>query len=143
MAIDKAGLRTIEALQRALKKMPFAASQRIAARWAPEATNMAGSAYDAGKTVYDEPRKLGVNGNELDLVRTGASRRATRFIADGASVRTAPLPPYTKYLIGKYEILPQGRGRLPPAWRERITHIASQVLYAELQATGGKVKAPR
>lgn len=127
-------LRTLRSLKRALAKLPITATARIAARAAPEMTALAGAAYDGGRTVYGSQRPRGVNGQELSLVRTGASRDAMAFRATGRDIRTAPLPRYTKYLIGKYDVLPNGP--LPQAWRERMTEIAAQVLLAEIHGGG-------
>lgn len=135
MAIDAAGLRSLQSLKRALTKLPITSVARIAARAAPAMTELAASAYDAGKTVYGSARPRGVAG-ELDLVKTGASRRAMRFNATGRDIRTAQLPRYTRYLIGKYDVLPNGP--LPLAWRERLREIAAAVLYDEIHRGGDK-----
>jgi hypothetical protein len=131
----KGDIRSLGALKRALRNMPITASARIAARAAPEITTLAGGAYDSGHTVYGLPRPQGVNGDELTLERTGKSRAAMRFSATGRDIRTVPLPRYTKYLIGKYDVLPNGP--LPPIWRETITDIAAQVLHAQIFGASG------
>lgn len=133
---DAAALRTINALKRALRNMPITASARIAARAAPVMSGLAGDAYDGQRTVYGSPRPRSVEGKPLDLVRTGASRRAMKFIATGRDIRTARLPSYTRYLIGKYDVLPNGP--LPATWRERLTAIAAEVLYEQIHSTGKK-----
>lgn len=134
MPVDLAGLRSIKSLKRALTKLPITATARIAARAAPAMSALAGGAYGTGRTVYDRPRPRGVDGGELSLERTGASRRAMRFSATGRDIRTAVLPRYTRYLIGKYDVLPNGP--LPLAWRERLREIAAQVLYDEIHGSG-------
>jgi hypothetical protein len=130
MPIDAAGVRSIRALQRALKRMPITTSARIAARYAPVATQLAQDAHGYGRTVYGTPRPRGVDGQALTLERTGAAKRALQFVATGRDVRIPVMPRYVKYLIGTYRILPNGP--LPAEWRERITRIAAEVLYAEL-----------
>jgi hypothetical protein len=130
----KGDVRSLESLKRALKKLPITASARIAQRAAPEITGLAGGAYDSGMTVYGRPRPLGVDGKPLTLDRTGASREAMHFIATGRDIRTARLPRYTKYLIGKYDVLPNGP--LPQLWRDRITAIAAEVLLADIRGGG-------
>jgi hypothetical protein len=130
----KGDVRSLRALKGALRKLPITASARIAARAAPDVTVFAGEAYDAGRTVYGATRPRGVDGRELDLSRTGASREAMRFIATGRDIRTGPLPRYTKYLIGKYDVLPNGP--LPTAWRERLHEIAARVLLDEIHRGG-------
>ena len=122
--------RTLAALRRSLKKLPITASARIAQRYAPEATALARAAFDAGQTVYGEPRPRSVDGGPLTLRRTGATEDALRFIATGRDVRVSKFPTYVRYLIGKYRVLPNGR--LPTEWRERLTDIAVQALYDAL-----------
>lgn len=134
MALDRTTARSIESLKKALRKAPITVAARIASRAAPVISGLAGDAYDAGMTVYGRPRPLSVEGKPLDLERTGDSRRAMAFIATGRDIRTARLPRYTKFLIGRYDILPNGP--LPQGWRERITQIAAEVLLAEIRGGG-------
>jgi hypothetical protein len=136
MPIDAAGLRSLRSLKKALQRLPITATARIAARAAPAMSDLAGGAYDSGQTVYGRPRPRGVDGQALTLERTGASRRAMQFSATGRDIRTAPLPRYTRYLIGKYDCLPNGP--LPLAWRERLRDIAARVLLDEIRGGGGQ-----
>ena len=135
MPIDAAALRSIQSLKRALSKAPITSVARIAARAAPAMSALAGEAYDGGRTVYDSPRPRGVDGQGLSLERTGATRAALNFVATGRDIRTARLPSYAKFLIGKYSVLPNGP--LPVAWRERLREIAAAVLYDEIHRGGG------
>ncbi len=128
----KGNVRTLRSLKRALTNLPITVSARIAARGAPAVTQLAGDAYDSGRTAYDKPRPDGVDGHKLSLVKSGASRAAMRFIATGRDMRTARLPRYTKYLIGKYNVLPNGP--LPMHWRDTLTSIAADVLFSEINA---------
>lgn len=96
-------------------------------------SGLAGDAYDSDQTVYGTARPQSVNGGPLSLHRTGASREAMAFIATGRDIRTRILPKYTKYLIGKYDVLPNGP--LPPLWRETLTDLAAHVLYDEIHKT--------
>ncbi len=136
MPVDAAALRSIQSLKRALAKSAITSVARIASRAAPAMSELAGSAYDAGRTVYGPARPSGVDGQALTLERTGATRRAMNFIATGRDIRTARLPRYAKYLIGRYDVLPNGP--LPLAWRERLQTIAAEVLYAEIHSGGPK-----
>jgi hypothetical protein len=111
--------------------MPVSVSARIASRAAPVTTDLAGSAYDSGRTVYGSARPLSAEGQPLDLVRTGASRAAMRFIATGRDIRTALLPRYTRYLIGRYDVLPNGV--LPATWSGALTTIAREEIEAQLR----------
>jgi hypothetical protein len=128
--------RTLKALGKALRNMPITVSAKIAARSAPEITNLAQSAYDSGRTVYGSARPRGVDGDKLDLVQSGASRNAMRFIATGRDIRTPKLPDHTRYLIGKYDCLPNGP--LPAAWKDALRGVAAQVLDAEIHGVGGR-----
>jgi hypothetical protein len=134
MAIDAAALRSINALKKALRNAPITATARIAARAAPAMSALAQGAHASGKTVYDRPRARGVDGDELSLDRTGATKRALNFTATGRDIRTSVLPRYAKYLIGKYDLLPNGP--LPQAWREGLREIAARVLYDEIHKGG-------
>jgi hypothetical protein len=126
----KGDLRSLQALRRNLKALPITVSARIASQAAPVISNLAGDGFDSGRTVYGSPRPRGVDGDELTLSRTGATRAALHFIATGRDIRTARLPRYAKYLIGKYDMLPNGP--LPAEWRARLTAIASGVIGEEL-----------
>ena len=131
----KGDIRTLRSLKKALTSMPITASARIAARAAPEITEIAQGAYDSGRTVYGTARPRGTDGRALDLVRTGASRAAMAFAATGRDIRTARLPKYTRYLIGRYDVLPNGP--LPLHWRDRLRTIAAHVLHDMIHGSGG------
>lgn len=135
MPIGAAGLRSINSLKRALKNIPITSVARIASKAAPAMSELAGSAYDSGQTVYGRARPRGVDGDALSLERTGATRAAMAFIATGRDIRTARLPRYAKYLIGKYDVLPNGP--LPQAWRDRLREIAARVLYDAIHEKAG------
>lgn len=132
----KGNLGTLRDLKRSLQQLPLTTAATIARHGAPEVSALARTAFDGGKTVYGQERPRGVDGQELALVRTGASRRAAQFTAEGTRMRTHVLPRYTKYLIGKYDVLPNGP--LPAAWRERLTEIAAQVINAQIFGGGLK-----
>jgi hypothetical protein len=128
--------RTLKALGKALRNMPITVSAKIAARGAPAMTDLAQSAYDSGRTVYGSARPRGVDGDKLELVKSGASRNAMRFIATGRDMRTPHFPDHTRYLIGKYDVLPNGP--LPAEWQAALRGVAVQVLDAEIHGAGGQ-----
>lgn len=134
MAVDTAALRSINSLKAALRRLPVTSVARIAARAAPAMSELAQDAHASGKTVFDRPRPLGVDGEALSLERTGDTKRALQFVATGRDIRTARLPRYAKYLIGKYDLLPNGP--LPQAWRERLRDIAAEVLLDDIHRGG-------
>jgi hypothetical protein len=135
MAIDAKALRSVNSLKRALRNAPITVTARIAAGAAPAMSTLAQGAHASGKTVYDRPRPLGVDGQALDLERTGATKKALSFIATGRDIRTTILPKYAKFLIGRFDILPNGP--LPAAWREGLQAIAGQVLTDEIKRGSG------
>lgn len=132
----KGDVRSLQALKRNLKALPITVSARIAGQAAPAISALAIGGFDSDRTVYDRPRPRGVDGDELSLKRTGATHDALHFIATGRDIRTARLPRYAKYLIGKYDVLPNGP--LPARWRERLNTIASDVIADELRSGGTK-----
>ncbi len=134
----KGDVRSIRNLRQRLNALPITVAAEVSAQAAPAITTRAGEAYDSGRTVYGKPRPHGVDGKQLSLERTGASRRAMAFIATGRDIRTARLPRYTKYLIGKYDVLPNGP--LPAEWRTKLAAIASDVIDARVREGGGQKK---
>lgn len=130
----KGDTRSLHSLKRALKKLPISASARIAARSAPAMSQLAGQAFDAGQSVYGPARPRGVDGQALTLEKTGRTRASLEFRATGRDIRLTRLPEYARYLIGRYDILPNGP--LPTSWRERMTDIAAQVLHDEIFGAG-------
>lgn len=126
--------RSLAALRKALQRLPITASARIAARSAPAMTSLAEGSFDAGQSVYGPARPRGVDGHPLTLTKTGRTRGALEFAATGRDIRLRRLPDYARYLIGKYDILPNGP--LPQSWRDRMTEIAAQVLHDEIFKAG-------
>jgi len=109
------------------------ASIKIAKRIAAELTAKAGSDYDAGLTAYGDPRPLGVHGNALSLWATGDTRRDLAFKSDGGTkVRAVLGTPYAKYLIGKYQILPNRT--LPVNWQKLLEQWAEYELDQHMEA---------
>lgn len=127
----KGDVRSLQALKRNLKALPITISARIAARAAPVISGLAGDGFDSGATVYGAARPQSVDGKELSLKRSGATRDALQFIATGRDIRTARLPRYAKYLIGRYDILPNGP--LPMGWRARLAGISTEVIDAAVK----------
>lgn len=84
--------------------------------------------------MYGPARPRGVDGQRLTLEKTGRTRGSLEFAATGRDIRLVRLPNYARYLIGRYDILPNGP--LPVSWRERMTRIAAEVLHAEIFGGG-------
>lgn len=109
-------------LATSLKRLPVRLAQDVAAKVPPEVTGRAQASYASGATVYGEARPLGVNGNALSLVKSGATQGQVRFVAIGTLVRARLGTRYAKFLIGKYSILPNGP--MPAGWSKAIGEIA-------------------
>jgi hypothetical protein len=106
-----------------LREFPITLAAAVARDAAPAMTDLTTSAYDGGRTVYGDTRPKGVNGQALDLEETGATRAQMRFVAVGTIVRCVLGPRYSKYLIGKYSILPNGA--VPATWRAKLDALVA------------------
>jgi hypothetical protein len=115
---------TLNRLKQNLRALPVSLAHDVARRAAPAMTGLATGAYNSGRTVYDAPRPLGVEGNRLSLHRTGATEGTLRFVANGRIVRCVLGTRYAKYLIGKYGVLPMGR--IPARWQARLVDLVSE-----------------
>ena len=117
----------IQKLKDNLKAAPASIATAVASQAAPVITTFADAAYDSGRTVYGDARKLSVDGRTLKLYRKGKARADLRFVSIGTDMRCYFKQPYVKYLIGKYTILPSGNQAMPMAWRENLDTITQQV----------------
>jgi len=108
-------------LKAKLRALPVSLAHNIAQRAAPALASLAGSAYDVGRTVYGESRPKGVDGNELDLVKSGETRGTVTYTATGRVIRVGLGTPWAKFLIGKFRILPNGA--IPVEWKQQIDQI--------------------
>lgn len=124
--VSKAGLRasfkgrvkSSVDLRQKMRKAPVLLAIGVAKRTAPLLTKFARSDYDSGRTVYGGTRPLSTQGEKLSLDATGDTRRQLTFKATGTQMRVALGPKYAKYLIGKYDILPNGP--MPAKWASEI-----------------------
>jgi len=115
---------TLNRLKKNLRAMPVSFAHDVAKRTAPRVTSLATVAFTTGRTVYDEARPKGVNGQPLTLRRTGQTEGTIRFVANGRIVRCVLGTRYAKFLVGKYGILPMGR--IPARWQQHIAELVSQ-----------------
>jgi len=120
---NPAALKTVRAR---LQDLPRTFAADVARRAAPDLTDLAQGSFDSGRSVYGDARPLGVDGNPLDLRRTGAAEAVIRFVAIGSVVRTPVFPKYFKYLIAKYGVMPGGNAAIPAAWSDRIGQIVKE-----------------
>jgi hypothetical protein len=119
-----AGAASMNALKARIRRMPLTVAHAVAQRAAPATTGLTDAAFDSGRTVYGEARPEGADGRPLSLRRTGATRSALRFVANGTIVRCALGTRYARYLIGKYRVLPNGG--LPIIWRRRLEAVVAE-----------------
>jgi len=119
----KGNVNDLRKLTQRLKKAPVELARAVAAQAAPPLTTLSQSAYDAGQTVYGNPRPLGKDGKPLDLVRTGATRSYMKFVTTGTIIRCRIGPDYSRFLIGKYRILPMGE--MPVKWATTMANIVA------------------
>lgn len=120
----------LRALAKSIRRLPTVVAQNVAAKVAPVITQKASSAYSSGQTVYGDARPTGVQGNALSLVETGATKGRVYFVAVGTVVRCVLGTRQSRFLIGKYRILPMGR--MPVAWSQSIGVTARQEIQAAL-----------
>lgn len=122
MAGRYGGAVTFDRLRERLRKLPRTLASKVAERAAPSMTDLTQTAYGGSTDVYGTPRpKSDVDRSDLDLYRTGDARRALTFANEGTIVRVRFGTDYTKYLVGKYRVLPNGP--LPAKWRATLDGI--------------------
>lgn len=120
----KGDVNKLRTFKQKLREFPLTIAAEVSRAGAPALTDLAGSAYDGGRTVYGDTRPKGVDGQALDLKVTGATRAQMRFVAVGTIMRCALGPRYSKYLI-RYGILPNGNAAPPAEWRAKLDAIVA------------------
>lgn len=123
-------LRQIADIKRAIKEMPTTVAIDVAKRAAPAMTTLTQEAFSSGQSVYGEARPKGVDGQALTLDRTGAVKAQLRFVQIGTIVRCVLGPSYSRYLIGKYGVLPNGA--LPARWSFKLGTIVRETKAPEV-----------
>jgi hypothetical protein len=129
MSSLKGNLASINGFKGRLRSLPVKLAQSVATRAAPAMTGLTRGAFDGGRTVYGGTRPGGVRG-PLTLEQTGATKRNLRFHSVGTVVRCVLGTRWAKFLIGKYEILPNGR--LPAEWSDRLRALVSSTPAGDL-----------
>lgn len=124
MAGLKGDLSSLRALRAHVKALPLSLAHDVAQRAGPALTRLTRGAFAAGQNVYGEARPAGVDGRPLSLERTGATRDALGFTANGTIVRCVLGTRYAKYLIGKYGVLPNGP--LPAGWSRALAQLVAE-----------------
>jgi hypothetical protein len=104
-----------------------AVGELIAKEAAGVITEKLQASFDSGVTPYGDDRPDGFYG-PVALVETGNTRAFMRFGAVGRRIRCVLGSRYSKYLIGRFRILPQGGQKIPFPWAEALAEIAGRVL---------------
>jgi hypothetical protein len=111
-------------MKASLRALPRSVAHQVAQRGAPKLTALTREAFDGNRNVYGDARPAGVDGQPLTLVKSGATRAALKFTANGTIIRAVLGTRYAKYLIGKYGILPNGA--LPVKWSRALAEIVKE-----------------
>jgi hypothetical protein len=126
MAGLRGNLGTLREIKRSIAAMPVSVGHAVAQQSAPAITGLAQQAYDGGQNVYGDARpRSKVTGAALTLEQTGRTRAGMRFEAVGTQMICVLPTAWAKYLVGKYQILPQGA--LPAVWTEKIGQVVARV----------------
>lgn len=114
---------TMNKLKAAIKTMPQRMRTAVARDAAGYLDIEVRRQFNAGATVFDTPRPLGVDGQTLALVKTGSVQKSLGFNAKDARISAVLSQRYARFLVGKYRILPQ---KLPAAWAEYLTKLVQE-----------------
>lgn len=117
------GNQTLAGLKKRLRELPVSVAHSVAQQAAPALTVLTRTAFDSNVNVYGDKRPIGADGWDLALEVTGAAKRALQFTASGTIVRSTIGPPYLRYLIGKYKVLPNGP--LPVGWKRTLDGLVA------------------
>ena len=117
---------TLKALKSKLRTLPTTVAVDVAAKGAPAMTDLTQQAFASGVSVYGDARPAGVDGEPLTLEKTGTVKAQLRFISVGTVIRCSLGPKYSRYLIGKYSVLPNGG--LPVRWSARLAGLVKDAV---------------
>jgi hypothetical protein len=114
----------LKSIGQTIRKLPVSVAHDVAQRAAPALTALTRADFDAGQSVYGDPRpRSKVDGHVLTLTRTGATKADLRFVANGTIIRCVLGTKWARYLIGKYGILPSGA--LPAAYKRALDGVVA------------------
>lgn len=119
----RGNLSSLRKLRQAIADLPPRMRRAVATEAAEALDVEIKNDFAAGRTVYDTPRPLGVNGNPLSLVKTGRAKRGLGVTAFETIVRAELPTRYAKYLVGKYRVMPQ---TLPVTWQLLLQRIVGE-----------------
>jgi len=117
----KGNVGDLRKLTQRLNKLPMTMVHSVAQRSAPVLSGETKSAFASKRSVYGDAYPDGKDGEQLTLVDSGLTRDTISFSATGTRIRAVLAPKYTKYLIGKYNILPNGP--MPVTWVNEMQQI--------------------
>lgn len=123
-ATARRGNAALLGLKRTLKTLPTTIAVDVAARAGPAMTDQARGAHGSRRGVYGDAYPVGVDGQQLDVRRTGAVASGLGFRATGTQIRCVLDQKYARYLVGKYNVLPNGA--IPEGWRRELATIVKQ-----------------
>jgi hypothetical protein len=128
---------TIQTLQKKLKRLPVTVAVAVASRATPEMTTRTQQSFTSNRTVYGDARPNGEDGKPLTLRKSGATETSLRFVNEGSRIRCQLGPrnkkgvQYGRFLIGKYEILPNKK--LPLQWSQALARISETTIKEEMK----------
>ena len=124
---------TMNKLKAAIKTMPQRMRTSVARDAAGYLDIEVRRQFNAGSTVFDTPRPLGVDGQKLSLVKSSKVKQSLGFNVAETTISAVLSQRYAKYLVGKYRILPQ---KLPAAWAEYLTKLVQEYRDDDFERVG-------
>jgi hypothetical protein len=118
------GISSINRLRGEIKALPLRIRSAVAKDAAAILDRRMRDSFTAGETVYGTPRPVSVKGTPLKLVKSGKTQNALHFVSVGTIVRAQLATPYAKYLVGKYQVMPQSS--IPAEWRPDIEQVVRE-----------------
>ena len=120
----------LQQIAAAMRGLPRTLAIDAAKKVAPDLTEKATTAFDAGVTVYGDARPDGKTG-PVTLHKTGALEAGLKFTSVGTRVRAVLTVPYAKFNV-RFGILPRGGSVMPTAWSESIDGIITAAIKSAL-----------
>lgn len=117
------GITSLNRLRASIKALPLRIRTAVAKDARGILDDYMQDAFREGRTVYDTPRPLGVNGNRLTLKKSGITQATLHFKVVGTIIRAELARRYQRYLIGKYKIMPQ---RLPVRYAQALEQLVRE-----------------
>lgn len=116
----------------AIRRLP-STTTAIAAKAAPEVSDLARASWASGVSAYGVPYAPNADGTKRTLNRSGALGASIRFVSVGTKLRCVLGVPYARYQI-KNGILPRGGAILPRSWIGSIQKISELEISVRLRA---------